>query len=103
MVSVDKWSGSLALKMPHSASIGVVDRAGISSIQDLLDNTFVRRGVIHDDVRWENIGHFIAAPGCLRPVLYDVSSVRDYIDGKGSDWVERSMQLLFPGLSKSPR
>ena len=99
ITSVDIWSGSFALKMPHFCSIPVTARDSFRPlIEEMMRNRFLRIGLVHCDVKWRNIGFYMekkkAAMGPV-PVLYDLESVRSYSHEKDEQWVENAMMQLY--------
>ena len=104
ITSVDTWSGSTALKMPHFCSISSdEDRAFFKQrIEDMMRDRFHSHGLVHRDVRWRNIGVYERKKegkngGTERvPVLYDLESVRSFVETEDSGWIEKAMAQLYP-------
>ena len=104
ITSVDTWSGSTALKMPHFCSISSdEDRAFFKQrIEDMMRDRFHSHGLVHRDVRWRNIGIYERKKegkdgGTERvPVLYDLESVRRFVETEDSGWIEKAMAQLYP-------
>ena len=95
LTSVDMWSGSFALKMPHFSAIPVDDRDSLKTpILEMMRKTFQDRGFVHLDVRWRNIG-YIVKDGKMHPLLYDLESVRKYSEEQDSQWIEKAMIQLY--------
>jgi len=61
----------------------------------MLINKFHDKGLVHDDVKWRNIG-FYAKHGLDIPVLYDLHSVREYKQDQDIEWIEKAMKYLYP-------
>jgi hypothetical protein len=95
-VSVDMWSGSLALMMPHFATIQEDHRLRYKDdIENLLREKFVAKSLVHTDVRWRNIGCYENAKRERTVVLYDLDGVQEYNVEKHADWVEIALKSLF--------
>jgi len=78
---VGKWSGSVALMMPHFNDISPFERMEwIASIKNLLLQKFVNRGYYHPDVKWRNIGVSKTLGNAICPVLYDLTDVKMLAD-----------------------
>ena len=94
-IKLEKWSGSLALVMPHFCSVKFQDRELYrESFEALLIEKFHNSGYIHRDVSWRNIG-FYMKDGDNVPVLYDLESVRIFNDKDDARWVENAIVKLF--------
>jgi hypothetical protein len=96
MTRVERWCGSLALLMPHFATIPEQERNRFKEpLKALLNSKFLKRKLVHVDVRWRNIGSYKDAKGEELPVVYDLEGVRHEVEGdKG--WVDKAIALLFP-------
>lgn len=53
-------------------------------------------------MEWRNIGFYAGKKGKNAeesenvPVLYDLESVRSYVEAKDSQWIETTMRQLYP-------
>ena len=94
--SVEKWSASFALKMPHFTTIAVNRRSDFYLSIAILLKTFQGKGFIHNDVHWRNIGAYKQKGGADTPVLYDLAELKPYSAGEHDDWITKAMKCLFP-------
>lgn len=94
MVAVERWSGPLALRMPHFAAVRPEDRAQHrSAVCEVLHTKFGTR-FVHKDVRWENIGLYKKGKAIVA-VLFDLESVVEYSESLHKGWVERDIAKLY--------
>ena len=64
LTSVDEWSGSYALKMPHFCTISVEDRIhSRQRIESMMRENFDSHVLVHRDVRRRNIDKYLAGKG----------------------------------------
>ena len=97
VTTVDFWSGSFALKMPHFCSIPFASRgAFLYLIENMMRKKFFERRLVHCDVKWRNIGFYAGKDGSKDqvPVLYDLESVRNYVHEKDEHWIQNAMIQL---------
>eukprot|EP01036_Dinobryon_divergens_P031254 gene31254-40622_t len=97
VTTVDFWSGSFALKMPHFCSIPFASRgAFLYLIENMMGKKFFERRLVHCDVKWRNIGFYAGKDGSKDqvPVLYDLESVRNYAHEKDEHWIQNAMIQL---------
>jgi len=95
MTKVEIWSGSYALVMPHFCSVPEDERRTyFSSIEQLLRDKFHAAHLIHNDVRWRNIGTYLNRYGESIVVLYDLQSVRESVN-QTDNWIAEAMSNLF--------
>jgi hypothetical protein len=94
---VENWCGTLALMMPHFAPILEQHRPKFKDpIRCLLREAFHDKGLMHQDVRWRNIGSFKDSESGEVPILFDLESVVN-IGVEGNDqWIESAMCFLYP-------
>jgi hypothetical protein len=97
-VKVEKWSGSHALMMPHFADVVQDKRESLKeAIVNLLTIKFEQQSLVHNDVRWRNIGIYSdMRSGEVVPVIYDLESVKEYDHEQHEYWFERAMTELYP-------
>lgn len=102
MTKVEIWSGSYALVMPHFCSIPENRREDYrDEIYQLLVTKFEANELVHQDVRWRNIGVYLKKDGDSVVVLYDLQSVRPFssqIDPK--DWTFQAVENLYKTQNK---
>lgn len=96
MTKVEMWSGSYALIMPHFCSIPEDQREMYrDGIHHLLTKKFQNNSLIHDDVKWRNIGIYLKENGESVLVLYDLQSVRTISAEKNQNWIEHAISNLY--------
>jgi hypothetical protein len=92
---VDSWYGTDALLMPHFSTILEARRQEFKEpLRRLLNEKFVSQKLVHDDVRWRNIGSYVAGDDREHPVVYDLDSVRDATE-EDEGWVDKSIDSLY--------
>lgn len=96
---VEMWSGLSALVMRHFAALQTVEsrRDILGCIRQVLQEKFQARQVVHHHGCLRNIGYGIEN-GRPIPVVFDLSSVREYVVETDSDWVDRAMRTLIDSL-----
>jgi len=91
MVKIELWSGSDALVMPHFAAVLDDEREMYKlQLEFLLNEKFVKKGKVHKDVRWRNIGKYVSLGKDV--TLVDVD---DYNVDKHKDWVEVAIKKWY--------
>jgi hypothetical protein len=92
-VRIEHWSGEKALVMPHFTEVLEHKR---SLYQGALHDTLTTKfnGLVHQDVKWNNIGVY-RKDGVEVLVVFDLLSVIDYRAPDHADWIEQVMQRLF--------
>lgn len=100
MVSLDIWSGSQALMMPHFATILESERDQYrDKLIQVLTMKFMNKGKVHRDVRWRNIGKYRQQNGEETVVVYDLHSVVDYNVDAHINWIDNAVNALFEKTS----
>lgn len=96
MTKVEIWSGSYALMMPHFCSIPEDQRQKYhEDIRRLLIEKFQAKDVIHNDVKWRNIGIYLQENGESTVVLYDLQSVQKFSGKIHQNWIEEAIDNLY--------
>lgn len=96
MTKVEIWSGSYALVMPHFCSIPEDQRDTYrEDIFQLLIEKFQNNGLVHNDVKWRNIGIYLKKNGESAVVLYDLQSVHTFSIETNQNWIEQAMDNLY--------
>jgi hypothetical protein len=92
-VRIEHWSGEKALVMPHFTEVLEHKR---SLYQEALRDTLTTKfnGLVHQDVKWKNIGVY-RKDGVDALVVFDLHSVIDYRAPDHANWIEQVMQRLF--------
>jgi hypothetical protein len=103
ITSVDLWSNSWGLMMPHFSPIHERNRTRtvIDSIHRLLLR-FQTQGYIHPDVRWENIGMYQNLSGEDCPVLFDLCGIQKFEPDKHSNWISKAISDIQASNSLCP-
>jgi hypothetical protein len=98
-VRLEKWTGSLALLMPHFSTV-LDDQKDLikDDLKKLLQVQFHNRCKVHSDVEWRNIGYNLDAEGKRIPVLFDLDAVVDYSEEKHMNWIDDAMEKLYSSL-----
>jgi hypothetical protein len=90
-VEVEKRSGRWALRMPHFSRVPMCDRNAdcIAEVANVLRVAFERKGLVHNDVSWKNIGRYKSGVRTTI-VVYDMG---DVVEGS-SGWVDAAVKNL---------
>lgn len=102
-VRMEIWMGNPAVIMPR------VDQ--FSSKQDRLDNLdaiaecltekFFKKGFIHTDIYWRNIGYFKLEDAVV-VVMLDLRACRRFQDNDDNNWVGIAIESLKAGANTAP-
>jgi hypothetical protein len=72
MVKLEYWSGADALVMPHFSTVLDSEREQYKDeLLEVLTSHFMKKGKVHRDVRWRNIGKYRNRSGAVSLVVYD--------------------------------
>ena len=81
--------------MPHFAKVKQPDRKhALPLVKATLMSDYHRKGLIHRDVSWRNIGLYKSKSGEVRAVVFDMGSVREVEDGESAAWVTDACDKL---------
>lgn len=94
MVRIGRWSGSLALMMPHCNFIPEKDRFSLRHKVRAVMETFRDQGLVHHDIHWNNFGCWLKDKQ-KQVILFDLESVKQILPGE-ERWVEDAMESLYP-------
>jgi hypothetical protein len=96
-VAAEYWSGHTVLRMPHFAAIPEKDRSSfLTHIETCLKDKFDKKGWVHIDVKWRNIGQYTGPDGQAVAVVFDLSLRKKGVDDK--NWVSECMRYLRDSL-----
>ena len=95
----EEWCGEPALRMPHFSQ---VPKSEYSSSVELARKTLTddhhRKGFVHQDVSWRNVGIKLLPNGEKEAIVFDMGSIRELESGQDISWVETSCQKLEEGV-----
>ena len=92
-VAFEKWCSRDALKMPHFSAVAIGDRpAMLELVEQTLRVDFDRKGFVHGDVAWRNVGLYKKGD-TTKAILFDMASVRSK-DSRDDRWIEEAMLKL---------
>jgi hypothetical protein len=94
-VRVVKLVGRPVLMMPHFASPTRTPDV-VEGVRKALYESFDARKLVHDDVKWRNIG--LRHNG--QPLLYDLGRIEEKNIGQHKDWIERACESLKTKLNE---
>ncbi len=92
-VVYETWCGRPALMMPHFSAITAQKREEmLGLIEHMLREDFDRRGLVHGDVAWRNVGLYKKGEQ-TKAVVFDMAKVEEKKLSNGQ-WVEVAFQKL---------
>jgi hypothetical protein len=104
--ALENWSGRFALRMPHVCDVhpGQERLDCIPRVQTLLEE-FARKGFVHRDVKWRNLGQYKDdTSGEIRVVIYDMGSVLATDQPEDHQrWIKKGVEHLQRNASSPAR
>jgi hypothetical protein len=94
-VVCETWCSHEALRMPHFAAVAAGERkAALPLVERTLREDFEKRGLVHGDVAWRNVGLYTTADNETRAVVFDFVWVTHAEKKDAADWVEGEMAKI---------
>jgi hypothetical protein len=96
MVRLELWSGAYALVMPHFSTVLEHEREEFKDeLVEVLTSKFMKKGKVHRDICWSNIGKYRSLSGEVRLVVFDLLSVVDYEVAAHDGWIAAAVTSLY--------